>query len=104
MAAYTKLDPAFKAAWVAALTSGKFTQNRGTLGTSQKVTSCLCCIGVGAAVKLNKPAITRYDCDTTIHAAMICGLNSNTQQFLTEANDTHEWEFPQISRWINENL
>ena len=103
---YTKLDSTFKKAC-----SGRFTQYRGGIGTTvsdipPEGTSTLCCLGVGAAVRLGRPTLTENECPGTNSACNIIdpGLNDDTSNFLIAANDRHRWSFAEIASWIDVNL
>lgn len=43
-----RLDPDFKAKWIAALTSGEYRQGREHLYSP--TSGCFCCLGVGCAI------------------------------------------------------
>ncbi len=121
---YQKLDPAFKAKWVAALRSGAYPQTKGKLRDPDGY----CCLGVGcdvwdpglweasvAPVPRNGEHIRAsyvpylfdgYRNDSTVPEPLrgLWGLDLDAQVGLTTLNDLHAKTFPEIADWIEKNL
>lgn len=95
---YKELDPEFKRAWLAALRSGSYKQLRGGLGYSSD--KHLCCIGVGADVKI--PGV----CDRigTAFAVSVIELDQQAAKVLIHMNDSEEHSFHEIADWIEKHL
>jgi hypothetical protein len=111
MTQYQKIDPEFKAEWVAALRSGRYAQGQGCLRT---VDNTFCCLGV--ACDLIDPGIwTKFSTDMYQHGQRAVympspfereniGLDFDAATYLSELNDTLKWDFHQIADWIEANL
>ena len=110
---YTKMDPADKAQWCAALRSGEYSQCRGVLyQTFLDARAQYCCLGVNL-VPLHGFAAPVSPLETCLihpdgpHKLSnwrdIIGLTEAAVKQLIEMNDGGK-TFAQIADWIEENL
>lgn len=114
MSAYGKMDPGWKAKWVAALRSGRYAQGKGHLRRGSRY----CCLGVLCEihpdVTLGMPALGVFvarsavdgDQSTTalpIALAETVGLSGMETGELVYMNDIGG-NFPRIADWIEANL
>lgn len=111
---YDKLPPHIKAAWVAALRSGKYAQAQGRLREWGKPAYCclgvLCDIGDRKAWKLDKtrwlyeaPDGSQESGSLPVLLNRIIGLSIDAETYLIEMNDEGK-SFCEIADWIEENL
>jgi hypothetical protein len=93
-----KLDPEFKAKWVAALRSGEYKQGFCLLHSRGRY----CCLGVAAVLNgwdlkgegyKFLPAIVNYGEEFDLHGSKLVTMN-----------DTYENTFSEIADYIEENL
>ena len=106
MTATKKLDPAFKAKWVAALRSGEFKQHRGSFTDGQ----AFCCLGVAAVLCGVSPVHMNGGCFT------VTSPQTNRYKLETDAtaghrlaarNDGHDYpphSFAEMADYIEKNL
>ena len=106
----SKLDPKVKAAWVAALTSGKYRKAKWELRrTGLNGHHSYCCLGVLCNLGAKKAwgEDGQYDgkvCTLPEKIRRKVRLSPQDQGTLMELNDDHGWSLKQIGRWIDENL
>lgn len=126
MNTYEKLDPEFKAKWVAALRSGEYKQgqNNGKISPNylyDSLRSCYCCLGVAGVVagvpvgKMDRATYFGSYCpEYQIEAPdgfpvmlQVTGESHtagvNVALILAEMNDEGK-SFNEIADWIEENL
>lgn len=104
---YQKIDPEFKAEWVAALRSCRYAQGKGYLRTAENT---FCCLGV--ACDLIDPNIwTEFNLHAYQHGNGFVympsdsyGIDFEAAVHLSELNDKHGYTFHQIADWIEANL
>lgn len=103
------LKPEFKAAWVAALRSGKYEQGVGGLKYQTKSGALWCCLGVGCDV-LGAPAVNRVgdqdgiDPDWPLNEVWHDGADNKEVRYdLARRNDEGE-TFEQIADYIEREL
>jgi len=110
-----KMEPKLKAAWVAALRSGKYPQTTGKLQNRDRnsLPDGFCCLGVfceinGIAYVVNQdsllPSAARrlFDFSQTTLVAKETSLYIDTA--LMEMNDSKKKTFAEIADWIEVNL
>jgi hypothetical protein len=96
-----KLDPEFKAKWIAALRSGEFKQCATTIHTRKDGHDSYCCIGVGSMVKNGRASYNGLD--PTIDG----GFKNPLAKVLIDMNDGYgvpKKSFPEIADYIEANL
>jgi hypothetical protein len=110
---FDKMNAEDKALWIEALRSDKFKQGRFELRTDD---GCNCCLGVLAEIKGIQYRVESNDhCDYTeynfdgveMDAAVpegFCGLSEPTITKLIHLNDDDQLTFPEIAKFIEENL
>ena len=97
----TKLDPAFKAKWIAALLSGQYKQCRGQLKSAGRH----CCLGVArdaCGVSTSTSDYAGFLLDRESIAAV--GLTDGIQRHLYHMNDIKGNSFADIAQYIQDNL
>lgn len=95
------MDPIIKERWVKALRSGEYQQHRGAL-SDPRDRKCLCCIGVGFAVRSNEHIEwSMYD---TGMASYALGLSAKNETILVTMNDEGGKDFAEIADYIEEHL
>lgn len=97
-----KLDPVFKANWVAALRSGEFKQTtKGYL----KLGNAYCCLGVGCVVAGVPIPIFIHGRAVVSYAPLNdkVGLSARASRILAAMNDGGK-SFPEIADYIEANL
>lgn len=107
MSKYRKMNPEWKAKWIAALRSGEYKQGTDWLYDPQK--DSYCCLGV--LQKIVDPKFLEGE-EKEFPTAGVCttvGLmdeiyNPNVCQALANMNDVKLYSFDQIADWIEENL
>ncbi len=114
---YKKLEPEFKAKWIAALRSGEYKQGMNWLLKEDKY----CCLGVAGAIcnistnTLESHSTLSGSIDFAVIPRTIKGnaVPGSAVSFLTSRNDGNtssinpngeKWDFNQIADWIEENL
>lgn len=105
---HKKLDPEFKAKWIAALRSGEYKQ--GTVHLYNESNDSYCCLGVacflhnGIRPKGSGFMPSGESGYTVLPAAINGGLTSNHAAYrLADMNDRGD-SFNEIADWIEENL
>lgn len=111
---YNKIDPEFKAKWLEALRSGKYTQARHKLveieGSYFNNTAKIighCCVAVGgkvAEVRLDDIARHLDGKQATDLVAEGIGLDRIVRDELVRLNDSQLANFREIAEWIEVNL
>ena len=102
-----KLDPEFKAKWVAALRSGKYKQTTGILKAFNSVTNeySYCCLGVAACVlgyeTLDNKVLTGPQFPEAIRGS---AHGNDNVYILTHMNDGQRKSFSEIADYIEQNL
>lgn len=100
------MDPAVKAAWVAALRSGKYKQTSGRL----RHAGGFCCLGVLCEVIETPRAFYGYKFEleggenTSNHNLPFYFLPRDIQNQLSTMNDKYGASFEEIADWIEANL
>lgn len=108
-----KLNPEFKAKWIAALRSGEYQQCHGTM--FKEKTGGYCCLGVAACVQhgfnitssinQSKDGASFYD---LLPSPIAGGFSNPVAKHLMRMNDGtgdfDETSFPEIANWIDANL
>ena len=105
---YGKLNPEFKAKWIAALRSGEFEQGTKYLRTNG---DRFCCLGVAAHLLApdewedSYPAwlIRGSECALPTALCVEVGLNRNAHDALWKMNDGC-YSFSEIADWIERHL
>lgn len=99
----TKLEPEFKAKWVAALRSGEYKQ--GFCFLHNRANNSYCCLGV--ACKLAGVESSRNQYITGVSLDKIpywLQGNVGIPYILANLNDEQQKTFPEISDYIEQNL
>jgi hypothetical protein len=97
-----KLDPEFKAKWVAALRSGGYKQTRNTIYNAKE--NSFCCLGVAAmvcGVDLELVHCGGYD---ELPEVISRGFRNPTAVKLMDMNDSQKKSFSEIADYIEANL
>lgn len=99
---YEKIDPEFKAKWIAALRSGKYIQGQKYLQADGK----FCCLGVACDVIDSNGWKNTAGWTAVIPSETAARLNLeiNVQKQLWKLNDHEGRSFLEIADWIEENL
>lgn len=109
---YTKLNPEFKAKWIAALRSGEYIQGEKYLYKAGRY----CCIGVACAVagipeeEICGVGLIEDNAFLVRHPELSplssCDIKTNADAAmpLTDMNDIQGKSFNEIADWIEENL
>lgn len=120
----TKMDPAVKMEWVAALRSGDYEQGHGQLRSWVSPAGRYCCLGVLCDVGTKLGALEHRPAyagngpgwrlprlfggwSEVMPSRGICewaGLPAGSTDDLAEANDSGRYTFAQIADYIEENL
>lgn len=119
---HAKMKPLWKKKWIAALLSGDYKQGREALRTGTEEKSQFCCLGVlcdlVAKGKRDGQWNSRLSKGETIPAWAFAGVSGNLPKHIQEKanvslaaenhlmilNDTYEWSFKKIAKWIDNNL
>jgi hypothetical protein len=119
---YQKMNPEFKADWLAALRSGEYPQGRGALRNKQGE---FCCLGVACDIEEKKGLLVRvvlYGSELSVYRDAInpaaylnfsflpdetikrTGISEEAARVLSCMNDSELKIFNEIADWIEENL
>ena len=86
------MNKKIKAKWLKALRSGKFKQGKDQLRLGNR----FCCLGVLCEIQRGD-----YDGDKgTPPVKLRAGLSQGQMNILIDANDLHDWSFPQIADYV----
>jgi hypothetical protein len=98
-----KLDPEFKAKWVAALRSGEYTQARGQMIKSCATGYTYCCLGVAYHILNGDTFYNGGDPYDKLPSAINRGFNNPIASKLIDMNDGTA-SFEDIANYIEANL
>jgi len=98
------MDATVKAAWVAALRSGKYKQ--GEAAMYNRTTDAYCCLGVLCAVQdpFSVSFMGLPGSNIAPTPELRAGLDDADINILMAANDTHRWTFEEIATYIEDML
>lgn len=99
----------WKAKWIAALESGRYQQTREMLRRkedSPDYPAGFCCLGVLADIQgLFEPGVNPYrGGDELLANECACGLSEDEQRVLATKNDSVGLSFPEIAKFIRDEI
>lgn len=121
---WLKLDPEFKAKWVAALRSGEYQQETKVLCNGKKDEPKYCCLGVAGAIsgiscdtmahlQIVIPTIAKKKAFTTYPSQLVVRRGNSLPKELARMNDgvnlpghslSKQYTFLEIADWVEEHL
>lgn len=96
------MNKKIKKLWIKALTSGKYTQTRETLLADNN--KSMCCLGVLCKVQgFTNAAIKGRAMPQDVAKCATAGLKRKFLRTLVNLNDTQEYSFKQIAKYIQKH-